>query len=97
MDYEAEGPAQISPQEDDAEQRQHLESVTEITGNARLSGHYLALARDLDVMEAKLPDEVRATSAGDHLQVLAPELVLSVDLLSMPLMRASHAKRALSI
>ena len=58
VDFEAEGPAQISQSGDDADQQQHLEALTEITGNARLSQHYLALARDLDVMEAKLPEEV---------------------------------------
>ena len=59
VDFEAEGPAQVSLRfEDDSERRQHLEALTEIAGNARLSQHYLALARDLDVMEAKLPEEV---------------------------------------
>ena len=32
--------------------------MTEIGGNMRASSHYLSLARDLDVMEAKLPNEV---------------------------------------
>jgi hypothetical protein len=39
----------------------------EIVANARLSELYLALARDLDVMEPKLPEEVRARS-GSHVQ-----------------------------
>ena len=59
VDFEAEGPAQIALRfEDDTERRTQLETLTEVTGNARLSQHYLALARDLDVMEAKLPEEV---------------------------------------
>ena len=63
MDFEAEGPAQISLRfEEDSERRQQLDALTEVTGNARLSQHFLALARDLDVMEAKLPEEVR----GQH-------------------------------
>lgn len=35
-----------------------VESLTEIGGNMRASSQYLSLARDLDVMEAKLPEEV---------------------------------------
>ncbi len=33
--------------------------LQEIISNSRLSEYYLALARDLDVMEPKLPDEVQ--------------------------------------
>ena len=32
--------------------------VTEILSNSKLSERYLALARDLDVMEAKLPEDI---------------------------------------
>ena len=35
-----------------------LEELQAIMGNVRLSERYLALARDLDVMEAKVPDDV---------------------------------------
>ena len=34
--------------------------LQEIISNSRLSEYYLALARDLDVMEPKLPDEVHS-------------------------------------
>lgn len=34
--------------------------LQEIISNSKLSELYLSLARDLDVMEAKLPEEVRA-------------------------------------
>ena len=34
------------------------EELRKINSNSRLSELYLALARDLDVMEAKTPDEV---------------------------------------
>lgn len=40
---------------DDADAREEL---AEIMGNARLSERYLSLARDLDVMEAKTPEDV---------------------------------------
>ena len=35
-----------------------LDAVQEILSNAKLSEHYLALARDLDVMEAKTPEDI---------------------------------------
>ena len=38
--------------------------LLEILSNSKLSDFYLALARDLDVMEPKLPDEVHTCS--DH-------------------------------
>ena len=55
-----EGPAAIpSDGPLDAEKRDELvQTLTEIGGNMKASSHYLSLARDLDVMEAKLPDEV---------------------------------------
>lgn len=34
------------------------EVVQEIATNSKLSEHYLALARDLDVMEAKTPEDI---------------------------------------
>ena len=42
-------------QEADEDLRAELEAIN---GNTRLSEHYLQLARDLDVMEAKAPEEV---------------------------------------
>ena len=36
--------------------------LQEIISNSKLSEMYLSLARDLDVMEAKLPDEVPTAS-----------------------------------
>ena len=55
-----EGPAAIPMRNDDDTEREELrQMLTEIGGNMRASSHYLSLARDLDVMEAKLPDEVR--------------------------------------
>ena len=51
LDYE-EGPAAVADEELQTELR-------EINANSRLSQQYLDLARDLDVMEPKLPDEVR--------------------------------------
>ena len=50
LDYE-EGTAAVGGDELQAELR-------EINANANLSEQYLALARDLDVMEPKAPDEV---------------------------------------
>ena len=65
VDFEAEGPAQVAMRfENDEERAKQLAEVTEICGNTRLSQHYLSLARDLDVMEAKLPEEVLADSSG---------------------------------
>ncbi|GLC40481.1 hypothetical protein PLESTB_000708900 [Pleodorina starrii] len=49
-----EGPAAV---EDDALR----ESLLEIISNSKLSEHFLALARDLDVMEAKTPEDVYKT------------------------------------
>lgn len=37
------------------------EALKDILGNAKLSEHYLALARDLDVMEAKTPEDIYKT------------------------------------
>lgn len=34
------------------------EEITEIFNNSRLSEHFLSLARDLDVMEAKSPEDI---------------------------------------
>ena len=42
-------------EESNEELRSELEAIN---GNTRLSEHYLQLARDLDVMEAKTPEEV---------------------------------------
>lgn len=54
-----EGVAEIPLRGDDDSEREALrDQLTEIGGNMRASSHYLSLARDLDVMEAKLPDEV---------------------------------------
>ncbi len=39
----------------------HLQSLREIISNSKLSEHFLALARDLDVMEAKTPEDVYKT------------------------------------
>ena len=65
VDFEAEGPAQVAMRfESDEERAKQLAEVTEICGNTRLSQHYLSLARDLDVMEAKLPEEVLTGSIG---------------------------------
>ena len=50
LDYE-EGTAAVEGEELQAELR-------ELNANANLSEQYLALARDLDVMEPKAPDEV---------------------------------------
>ncbi|EFJ39963.1 26S proteasome regulatory complex [Volvox carteri f. nagariensis] len=49
-----EGPAAV---EDDSLR----ESLREIISNSKLSEHFLALARDLDVMEAKTPEDVYKT------------------------------------
>lgn len=46
-----EGPAAV---EDEGEREQ----LREVISNSRLAEHYLALARDLDVMEPKLPEDV---------------------------------------
>ena len=63
VDFEAEGPAQVAMRfENDEERSTQLSALTEICGNTRLSQHYLSLARDLDVMEAKLPEEVHHVS-----------------------------------
>lgn len=40
------------------------ESVQDILCNARLSDSYLSLARDLDVMEPKLPEDIYKVRAG---------------------------------
>ena len=48
--------------EDDNERETLRDTLTEIGGNMRASTHYLSLARDLDVMEPKLPDEVSLLS-----------------------------------
>lgn len=37
------------------------EELRKINSNSRLSELYLSLARDLDVMEARTPDEVKLT------------------------------------
>lgn len=50
LDYE-EGSAAVEGEELQAELR-------ELNANGNLSEQYLALARDLDVMEPKAPDEV---------------------------------------
>jgi 26S proteasome regulatory subunit N1 len=34
------------------------ESINEIISNTRLSSHFIALARDLDVLEAKTPADI---------------------------------------
>lgn len=47
------GPAKV----EDSDLREEL---VKIASNSQLSEHYLALARDLDVMEPKTPDEVRS-------------------------------------
>ena len=49
-----EGPCEIS----DADE---LEELQNIMSNSNLSANYLTLARDLDVMEAKLPEEIYKT------------------------------------
>ena len=65
VDFEAEGPAQVAMRfENDEERTALLGELTEICGNTRLSQHYLSLARDLDVMEAKLPEEVGSQLPG---------------------------------
>ena len=59
-------------QESDEDRRQELE---QINGNSQLSEQYLQLARDLDVMEAKTPEDVykshliegRAGDGGPHI------------------------------
>lgn len=58
-----EGTAAIPLRNDDDTEREELRStLAEIGGNMRASSHYLSLARDLDVMEAKLPNEVTPCS-----------------------------------
>ena len=37
------------------------EALREVVSNSKLSEHFLALARDLDVMEAKMPEDVYKT------------------------------------
>ena len=37
---------------------QEDEEIAEILNNIRLSEHFLTLARDLDVMEAKTPEDI---------------------------------------
>jgi len=49
------------------------DSLTELLGNAQLSEHFLSLARDLDVFEAKTPEEIykthlTETRGGDNLR-----------------------------
>ena len=46
--------------------------LQEIISNSRLSEFYLALARDLDVMEAKLPDEVHTLTTPLYPKVYNP-------------------------
>lgn len=41
------------------------EELRKINSNSRLSELYLSLARDLDVMEARTPDEVRHATLLD--------------------------------
>ncbi len=41
--------------------RPPLQSLREIISNSKLSEHYLTLARDLDVVEAKTPEDVYKT------------------------------------
>uniref|UniRef100_A0A7S0WJK1 26S proteasome non-ATPase regulatory subunit 2 homolog n=1 Tax=Chlamydomonas leiostraca TaxID=1034604 RepID=A0A7S0WJK1_9CHLO len=56
-----EGPAAV---EDEGER----EALREALSNSRLSEHFLALARDLDVMEAKTPEDVYKTHLADGRQ-----------------------------
>ncbi|KAF6261976.1 26S proteasome regulatory complex [Scenedesmus sp. NREL 46B-D3] len=56
-----EGPAAV---EDEAER----DTLREIISNSKLSEHFLALARDLDVMEPKVPEDVYKTHLTDGRQ-----------------------------
>ncbi|KAJ9513655.1 hypothetical protein QJQ45_015409 [Haematococcus lacustris] len=47
------------------------EVLREIISNSKLSEHYLALARDLDVMEAKVPEDVYKTHLAEGRQPTA--------------------------
>lgn len=44
------------------------ESLQEIINNARLSEGYLTLARDIEVMEAKTPEDIYKVSTLDPLE-----------------------------
>lgn len=44
------------------------ESLQEIINNARLSEGYLTLARDIEVMEAKTPEDIYKASTPDTLE-----------------------------
>jgi 26S proteasome regulatory subunit N1 len=46
------------------------ESLNEILGNAKLSEHFIALGRDLNVLEPKLPEDVYKR----HLENIRPGL-----------------------
>ncbi len=80
LDFE-EGPAAVADEELQGELR-------DISANVRLSEQYLALARDLDVMEPKAPDEARAG-------LLAKTLYPTLPYLSKPCMRVAPVARAL--
>eukprot|EP00882_Tetradesmus_deserticola_P007472 GHRQ01007871.1.p1 GENE.GHRQ01007871.1~~GHRQ01007871.1.p1 ORF type:complete len:541 (+),score=254.60 GHRQ01007871.1:724-2346(+) len=56
-----EGPAAV---EDESER----DALREIISNSKLSEHFLALARDLDVMEPKVPEDVYKTHLTDGRQ-----------------------------
>lgn len=62
-----EGPTAV---EDDEER----EVLREIISNSKLSEHFLALARDLDVMEPKVPEDVYKTHLTDGRQPQGPAM-----------------------
>lgn len=49
--------------------------LREIISNSKLSEHFLALARDLDVMEPKVPEEVYKTHLTGACRRLGPPFV----------------------
>eukprot|EP01024_Parvocaulis_polyphysoides_P064007 TRINITY_DN7425_c0_g2_i2.p1 TRINITY_DN7425_c0_g2~~TRINITY_DN7425_c0_g2_i2.p1 ORF type:complete len:808 (-),score=183.10 TRINITY_DN7425_c0_g2_i2:91-2514(-) len=55
------GGMQLREEEDDGLTDDQREMVNRIIGNERLSDLYLKLARDMDVMEAKVPEDVYKT------------------------------------
>lgn len=43
------------------------EELTEITTNSHLNNNFLALGRELDILEPKTPDEVYKTHLGNSI------------------------------
>jgi hypothetical protein len=77
---EGEGPAAVSLRTKEGAGGEDADALREdlraILSNSRLSEHYLALARDLDVLEAKVPEDVyKSHLAADGRQPAGPAAV----------------------